>query len=100
MVAEAILSLVMLTPTLRDRGSTASSDCSNKKIDFQLVVKKRKSFSRKATESFRGLTGIPMVLNTSFNENQFVVCKPQEALDCFYDKTGPVSGYCETSGAK
>ena len=24
-----------------------------------------------------------MVLNTSFNENEPVVCKPQEALDCF-----------------
>jgi carbamoyltransferase len=24
-----------------------------------------------------------MLLNTSFNENEPVVCKPQEALDCF-----------------
>ena len=24
-----------------------------------------------------------MVLNTSFNENEPVVCQPQEALDCF-----------------
>jgi carbamoyltransferase len=23
------------------------------------------------------------VLNTSFNENEPVVCRPQEALDCF-----------------
>lgn len=28
-------------------------------------------------------TGVPMLLNTSFNENEPVVCKPQEALDCF-----------------
>jgi carbamoyltransferase len=28
-------------------------------------------------------TGIPMVLNTSFNENEPIVCKPEEALDCF-----------------
>jgi len=28
-------------------------------------------------------TGIPLVLNTSFNENEPVVCKPVEALDCF-----------------
>jgi carbamoyltransferase len=28
-------------------------------------------------------TGTPMVLNTSFNENEPVVCRPQEALDCF-----------------
>jgi carbamoyltransferase len=34
-------------------------------------------------ESFRDLTGVPMVLNTSFNENEPVVCRPQEALDCF-----------------
>ena len=34
-------------------------------------------------ESFRQLTGIPMVLNTSFNENEPVVCTPAEALDCF-----------------
>ena len=34
-------------------------------------------------ESFRCLTDIPMVLSTSFNENEPVVCKPQEALDCF-----------------
>ena len=34
-------------------------------------------------ESYRALTGVPMVLNTSFNENEPVVCRPQEALDCF-----------------
>ena len=34
-------------------------------------------------EHFRELTGVPMVLNTSFNENEPVVCHPREALDCF-----------------
>ncbi|MCB1484915.1 MAG: carbamoyltransferase, partial [Hyphomicrobiaceae bacterium] len=34
-------------------------------------------------EAFRALTGVPMVLNTSFNENEPVVCQPLEALDCF-----------------
>jgi carbamoyltransferase len=33
--------------------------------------------------AYRERTGIPMVLNTSFNENEPVVCRPQEALDCF-----------------
>ncbi|MSP25978.1 MAG: carbamoyltransferase [Myxococcales bacterium] len=28
-------------------------------------------------------TGVPMVLNTSFNENEPVVCRPEEALACF-----------------
>lgn len=34
-------------------------------------------------DSFRALTGVPILLNTSFNENEPVVCRPQEALDCF-----------------
>jgi carbamoyltransferase len=34
-------------------------------------------------DSFRKLTDIPLILNTSFNENEPVVCTPKEALDCF-----------------
>ncbi len=34
-------------------------------------------------EGFSELTGIPIVLNTSFNENEPIVCRPEEALDCF-----------------
>lgn len=37
----------------------------------------------KLIEAFRLLTGVPMVLNTSFNENEPVVCQPEEALECF-----------------
>ena len=32
---------------------------------------------------FGELTGLPLLLNTSFNENEPVVCRPEEALDCF-----------------
>ena len=28
-------------------------------------------------------TSVPMLLNTSFNENEPVVCTPQQAMDCF-----------------
>ena len=34
-------------------------------------------------DTFRQRTGVPMLLNTSFNENEPIVCKPAEALDCF-----------------
>lgn len=37
----------------------------------------------KLIESYRDITDVPMVLNTSFNENEPVVCRPEEALDCF-----------------
>ena len=32
---------------------------------------------------FYDKTSVPMLLNTSFNENEPVVCKPEEALACF-----------------
>jgi carbamoyltransferase len=32
---------------------------------------------------FEKQTAVPIILNTSFNENEPVVCKPEEALDCF-----------------
>lgn len=44
--------------------------CTNPRY-YQLIAK------------FHELTGVPMVLNTSFNENEPVVCCPEEALDCF-----------------
>ncbi|MFQ5507753.1 MAG: carbamoyltransferase [Leptospirillia bacterium] len=34
-------------------------------------------------QAFADLTGVPVLLNTSFNENEPVVCQPSEALDCF-----------------
>jgi len=34
-------------------------------------------------QAFFEQTGVPMVLNTSFNENEPIVCRPEEALDCF-----------------
>ena len=33
--------------------------------------------------SFYNLTNVPILLNTSFNENEPIVCNPQEALSCF-----------------
>jgi carbamoyltransferase len=33
--------------------------------------------------AFDDLTGVPIVLNTSFNENEPIVCTPAEATDCF-----------------
>jgi carbamoyltransferase len=32
---------------------------------------------------FEHQTGVPVVLNTSFNDNEPIVCRPEEALDCF-----------------
>lgn len=37
----------------------------------------------KLIDAFRKKTGIPILLNTSFNENEPIVNTPAEALDCF-----------------
>jgi len=34
-------------------------------------------------KAFEAKTGIPVVLNTSFNENEPIVCTPDEAIDCY-----------------
>lgn len=33
--------------------------------------------------AFKEATGIPVVLNTSFNENEPIVCTPEEAIECY-----------------
>ena len=50
---------------------------------LQTVHKETNPRYYRLIEHFRDMTGIPMVLNTSFNENEPVVCYPEEALDCF-----------------
>jgi carbamoyltransferase len=50
---------------------------------LQTVTRRANPLYYQLIEAFRELTGVPMVLNTSFNENEPVVCKPEEALDCF-----------------
>ena len=37
----------------------------------------------KLIKAFEQQTGVPVVLNTSFNDNEPIVCRPEEALDCF-----------------
>ena len=34
-------------------------------------------------KKFETKTGIPVILNTSFNENEPIVCRPSEAIECF-----------------
>jgi carbamoyltransferase len=50
---------------------------------LQTVTRDTNPLYYRLIEAFRDLTNVPMVLNTSFNENEPVVCKPEEALDCF-----------------
>jgi len=37
----------------------------------------------KLISEFYRITGVPIILNTSFNENEPIVCNPSEAMNCF-----------------
>jgi carbamoyltransferase len=50
---------------------------------LQTVSRRANPLYHRLITAFHERTSIPMILNTSFNENEPVVCKPQEALDCF-----------------
>ena len=50
---------------------------------LQTVSQRTNPLYYSVIDTFRELTGVPMVLNTSFNENEPVVCEPRQALDCF-----------------
>jgi len=50
---------------------------------LQTVYRKTNPRYYRLIEAFNSLTGVPIILNTSFNENEPVVCRPEEALDCF-----------------
>ncbi len=50
---------------------------------LQTVTESENSLYRRLIFEFDRLTGVPLLLNTSFNENEPVVCKPGEALNCF-----------------
>lgn len=50
---------------------------------LQTVSEKTNPIYHQLIKSFEKISGVPMVLNTSFNENEPVVCKPEEAIDCF-----------------
>jgi carbamoyltransferase len=50
---------------------------------LQTVSSRTNPIYHRLIDAFRDITGVPMVLNTSFNENEPVVCEPGEALDCF-----------------
>jgi carbamoyltransferase len=50
---------------------------------LQTVSRSTNSRYYQLIEDFGKLTGVPVVLNTSFNEDEPIVCTPQEAINCF-----------------
>jgi carbamoyltransferase len=50
---------------------------------LQTVARSTNPRYHQLISDFEQLTGVPVVLNTSFNEDEPIVCTPEEALNCF-----------------
>jgi len=50
---------------------------------LQTVTREANPLYHALISEFGRQTGVPVVLNTSFNDNEPIVCRPEEALDCF-----------------
>ena len=50
---------------------------------LQTVTREENPLYYELISAFHRKTGIPVLLNTSFNENEPIVCTPEEAIDCF-----------------
>lgn len=50
---------------------------------LQTVSKEVNSRYYELISEFNKLTGVPVLLNTSFNENEPIVCTPRDAIECF-----------------
>jgi len=50
---------------------------------LQTVTREENALYYDLISAFQRKTGLPVILNTSFNENEPIVCTPEEAIDCF-----------------
>jgi carbamoyltransferase len=50
---------------------------------LQTVTREENPLYYDLIKKFESKTGIPVILNTSFNENEPIVCQPSEAIECY-----------------
>jgi carbamoyltransferase len=50
---------------------------------LQTVTREENQMYYDLISAFHRKTGLPVILNTSFNENEPIVCTPEQAIDCF-----------------
>ena len=70
---------------------------------LQTVVREHNPRYHALLRAFEARTGLPVLVNTSFNENEPIVCSPEEAIDCFLRTHMDVlvigDFYCEKPGS-
>ncbi|MDH3531237.1 MAG: carbamoyltransferase, partial [Acidobacteriota bacterium] len=76
-----MLHVYKIRPEWRERLSAVNHVDNTGRL--QTVAREENPLYYDLISSFHRKTGIPVILNTSFNENEPIVCKPAEAIDCY-----------------
>ena len=76
-----MLHVYKIRPEWRERISAVNHEDNTGRL--QSVARDENPMYYDLIQAFESRTGIPVVLNTSFNENEPIVNTPAEAIDCF-----------------
>ena len=76
-----MLHVYKIRPEWRDRLSAVNHVDDTGRL--QTVSRENNALFYELINQFAAKTGIPVILNTSFNENEPIVCRPSEAISCF-----------------
>ena len=76
-----MLHVYKIRPEWRDRLCTVNHVDNTGRL--QTVSREENALYYDLIRAFEEKTGIPVILNTSFNENEPIVCEPAEAIDCY-----------------
>ncbi|HQX55978.1 MAG TPA: carbamoyltransferase C-terminal domain-containing protein [Pyrinomonadaceae bacterium] len=76
-----MLHVYKIRPEWRDRLSAVNHVDDTGRL--QTVARDENPLYYDLIKKFEGKTGIPVILNTSFNENEPIVCEPFQAIECF-----------------
>jgi carbamoyltransferase len=76
-----MLHVYKIRPEWRDRLSAVNHVDDTGRL--QTVAREENPLYYDLIKKFETKTGIPVILNTSFNENEPIVCQPFQAIECF-----------------
>lgn len=76
-----MITTATVKPSMRDKLPTITHNDGTARP--QAVSRTTNPLYWEVINEYRKLTGIPLVVNTSFNDNEPIVCTPQDAINCF-----------------
>ena len=76
-----MITTMTVRPEWRDRVAAISHRDGTARV--QTVRREHAPDYHAIIASYHALTGVPLVINTSFNDNEPIVCTPQDAIRCF-----------------